>query len=194
MGSLLRKEMAEGLSASVLPAAAPRCSAFPGWKTRNRPLSAVLVTGTAAAPLLQPWLQALSARFGLDVRLVAISNRFFGERITVAGLLTGQDIIAQIPDTLASWPGLDCADTCLVLPDCLLKADEDLLLDDCTVQKIADSLSLPVHVCAADAAGLLGLLEYLTAASPAAAASAATTAADLAGAAEMAQNQGRSET
>lgn len=195
MGSLLRKEMAEGLAATGLPAAAPRCSAFPGRQICSQTLSSVvLVTGTAAAPLLQPWLTELSARFGLDVRLAAISNRFFGERITVAGLLTGQDIIAQIPDTLAGWPDLDRANTCLILPDCLLKADEDLLLDDCTIQQIADSLTLPVHVCAADAAGLLGLLEYLTAATPAAAASAASKDADLAGAAEMAQNQGRSET
>ena len=161
MGSLLRAELSAGLAASDVEARLPLLSAYPVQSPAAAPKTAVLVTGTAAAPLLQPWLASLAKRFGIDLKMAVIINRFLGETITVAGLLTGQDIIAQVKEMQQQWPELDPAGTCLILPGCLLKSGEDLLLDDCTVQQIADSLLLPVHVCTADAAGLLGLLAQL---------------------------------
>jgi NifB/MoaA-like Fe-S oxidoreductase len=65
----------------------------------------------------------------------------------VAGLLTGQDIIAQIQELVEADAGIDRSAACLVMPGCLLKAGEDILLDDCTVQTVAESLQMPVHVC-----------------------------------------------
>ncbi len=162
MASLFQQEMAEGLQAPDIEAIAPLWTAG----ATARPDAAILVTGTAAAPILQTWLPQMSARFGLEIRVAAIVNRFFGERITVAGLLTGQDIITQIPEALRQWPDRP-ANICLILPSCLLKAGEDILLDDCTVQQLADQIGLPIQVCPPDASGLLGLLQHLTAGAPA---------------------------
>lgn len=116
----------------------------------------LLATGTAAAALLQPYAARLSARFSLDLHIQPVVNTFFGETITVAGLLTGQDLIRQ----LACLPFR--AD-CLILPACMLKADETVFLDDLTVQDLADGLDLPVFVGAADGQGLLGLLAWIAA-------------------------------
>ena len=160
MASLLRQELAEGLQMADLQAQAPRCSAQPAGFINEGYDKAILVTGTAAAPILQPWLEPLAARSGLDLQLVPVTNNFFGERITVAGLLTGQDIAAQLPAYLAENNGR----TCLILPACLLKADQDILLDDYTVQMLSDELAIPVFVCDADAAGLIGILDWLCAA------------------------------
>lgn len=62
------------------------------------------------------------------MNLYTIKNEFFGTDITVAGLLTGQDIIKQLK-------GKELGDY-LILPDVLLRDGEDVLLDDLTVNDI----------------------------------------------------------
>jgi NifB/MoaA-like Fe-S oxidoreductase len=52
--------------------------------------------GVAAASLLEPFAPALGRRCGCPVRIVPVVNRFFGETVTVAGLLTGRDLAEQL--------------------------------------------------------------------------------------------------
>lgn len=120
----------------------------------NRGPSVLLATGTAAAALMQPYADRLSAVYQVNLHIQAIVNTFFGETITVAGLLTGQDLIRQLAD-------LSFRLDCLILPSCMLKADEPVFLDDLTVQDVAESLNLPVYVGAADGQGLLALLAWI---------------------------------
>lgn len=75
---------------------------------------------------------------GLCVHVNAIRNDFFGERITVTGLLTGQDIIAQLK-------GKELGEE-LLLPQNVLRSGERVLLDDYTVDDIADALQVPVNI------------------------------------------------
>ncbi|MCR5676224.1 MAG: DUF512 domain-containing protein [Lachnospiraceae bacterium] len=74
----------------------------------------------------------------LKIHLYEIRNDFFGERITVTGLLTGQDIIGQLKDRELG--------EMLLLPDNLLRADEDVLLDDVHVGEIEKTFGVPVGV------------------------------------------------
>ena len=67
-----------------------------------------------------------------------IRNDFFGERITVTGLLTGQDIRAQLT-------GKDLGKL-LLLPENLLKADEEILLDDVSVEDLKKALQTPIDI------------------------------------------------
>lgn len=55
-----------------------------------------LATGTAAYPLMCELAKAQEEKFGVKVNVVKIINNFFGEGITVAGLLTGTDLIGQL--------------------------------------------------------------------------------------------------
>ena len=55
-----------------------------------------LVTGVAAYPLLKELCAAAENKFGVKINTVEINNNFFGENITVAGLLTGKDLIEQL--------------------------------------------------------------------------------------------------
>ena len=75
---------------------------------------------------------------GLSVRVYPIRNDFFGELITVTGLLTGQDIIAQLK-------GKELGEE-LLLPVNLLRSGETVLLDDYTVDDISKSLQVPVNI------------------------------------------------
>lgn len=67
-----------------------------------------------------------------------IKNDFFGEKITVTGLLTGKDIINQLKDK-------DLGDA-LLLPANTLKADEDIFLDDMTLEEFQKALQVPVII------------------------------------------------
>ena len=70
--------------------------------------------------------------------MVAIRYDFIGEDITVAGLLTGQDIIAQLQ-------GMDLGDA-LLLPSVLLRDGEDVLLDDFTVTDVEKALHTKICI------------------------------------------------
>lgn len=143
-------------------------------RTDNRPpRQIILVTGQAAAAILSDQAQALASRFGVSIGVQAIRNEFFGETVTVAGLITGQDIVRQIRKNLTdSEPVTDYAnqpelavnqpDPVLVLPACMLKADEPVFLDDLSVQDVADRTGLSVLIVPADAEGLLAGLYRLT--------------------------------
>jgi putative radical SAM enzyme (TIGR03279 family) len=60
------------------------------------PLRVGVVTGTLAVPVLRPAVERLRQVRGLDAELVPITNDFYGESVTVAGLLVGEDILRQL--------------------------------------------------------------------------------------------------
>ena len=75
---------------------------------------------------------------GLKVYVYEIVNNFFGERITVSGLLTGHDIIDQLK-------GRELGE-CLYLPENLLRSGENYLLDDVTTDDIERELGVRVGI------------------------------------------------
>ena len=105
--------------------------------------SFTIATGTAAAPFLTGLVQQAQARFpDLRGEVVAIDNDFFGHTIDVAGLLTGQDISAQ----LQKRPLGDR----VLIPLHMLRHGETVFLDDYTVERLSQELGRPVHVVGLD--------------------------------------------
>ena len=100
-------------------------------------LRLTLVTGKAAEEFLRRMVRRLEEVDGLSVRLVAVENRFFGESITVSGLLTGRDILATLEREA-------CGDGVLLPPNCV--NEDGLLLDDRTPEEMAEVLGVPVEV------------------------------------------------
>lgn len=74
----------------------------------------------------------------MKIQVFPIRNDFFGERITVTGLLTGQDIIAQLK-------GRDLGEI-LYLPENILRSGERVLLDDITVEDLAGALQVKTDI------------------------------------------------
>ncbi|SEK46548.1 putative radical SAM enzyme, TIGR03279 family [Butyrivibrio sp. ob235] len=98
---------------------------------------------TASGRLIYPFICEMARKLteaapGLTVHVHEIINNFFGERITVTGLLTGQDIIAQLK-------GQKLGDA-LILPQNVLRAGEDYLLDDVRVSDIESELGVKVRI------------------------------------------------
>jgi putative radical SAM enzyme (TIGR03279 family) len=76
---------------------------------------------------------------GLDIAVYKISNVFFGETITVSGLITASDIVSQLKDK-------DLGEK-LFIPKSMLKADEDVFLDDITLEGLSKKLNIDVVPC-----------------------------------------------
>jgi NifB/MoaA-like Fe-S oxidoreductase len=83
----------------------------------------------------------------LFIRVYQIENRFFGEKVTVSGLLTGQDIIGQLK-------GKELGET-LLLPENVLRSGEDVFLDDVTLNGVQSALDVKVDIVRADGKELL---------------------------------------
>lgn len=96
-----------------------------------------IATGSAAFGFIKSLADKLMERVPtLECRVYLIRNDFFGKNITVAGLLTGQDIAAQLSDKELGEK--------LFIPKVTLKADEPVFLDDMTLDELSEKLGVEV--------------------------------------------------
>lgn len=104
---------------------------------RSRRITAA--TGMLAAPLIKALGKRLTEKFPqVSIEVIPIRNDFFGEQITVSGLLTGQDLIRQLK-------GRDLGEK-LLLPCNLLRSGEEVFLDDVTLTELKNALQVPVDI------------------------------------------------
>ncbi len=110
-----------------------------------------IATGVLAAPHIRKLMEAFMERFPRRrVIVYPIENRFFGEMITVSGLLTGQDIIAQLK-------GRELGER-LLLPCNLLRSQEQDFLDDITLEEAKKALQVPIDIVESNGQDLLDCL------------------------------------
>ena len=98
-----------------------------------KPETQTLVTGT----LFAPTLRRVTAEFA-HVEVVPVVNRFFGETVTVAGLLTGRDVVAQLRER-------EVGDV-VVLPPAMFLGPESQSLDEMWPEEIGEALDRPAVV------------------------------------------------
>lgn len=115
-----------------------------------------LLTGVSAFDDLERFLRQLSLKTSVPLELHGIHNDFFGGQVTVTGLLTGTDILAQLQ-------GRDLGGA-LLIPDVVLREGEDVFLDDMTLEQLQQSLGVPVIKIESNPWGVLEALEELAAA------------------------------
>ena len=118
-----------------------------------RPRKVSIITGVAAYPLMCEIASRMMAAFPhLSISVYQIINNFFGEKITVAGLLTATDIIEQLKDKPLGKT--------ILLPAAALRSEGDLFLDGKTVKDVERALGVRVRMVKSDgydlAAALLG--------------------------------------
>lgn len=94
------------------------------------------VVGNAVEQAFQPILTRLNQVEGLEVKMVALSSQYWGQTMTVTGLLTGQDILQALA-------GQDLGDAVL-LPSLMLKHDEPRFLDDMTLDELERCLNISI--------------------------------------------------
>jgi len=102
-----------------------------------------VATGKLAAPVLQDFAAEMMAHFpGLNINVVPIRNDFFGETITVSGLVTGQDLISQLKEKKES--GTELGD--VLIPSNMLRTGEMVFLDDITTKDVEEALGVNIVI------------------------------------------------
>ena len=105
----------------------------------DRRIKAVSATGALAAPFIKKYMEMIHEKFpNVEVDVISIRNEFFGETITVSGLITGQDLIRQLS-------GRDLGEK-LLLPCNMLKNEEDVFLDDISVEELSRKLNVEIVI------------------------------------------------
>ena len=113
---------------------------------RKRKVS--IATGALAAPLLKKEAEKIRRKYSnVEIQVYSIENAFFGRRITVAGLLTGQDLERQLKNRQLG--------EALLLTEHMMKSGERIFLDDMTVEELSRSLQVPVIIVESDGKALL---------------------------------------
>ncbi len=134
-GDFLQLENGVGLWA-LLQSEAENALDEIGCCTINRKIS--LATGVAAYGLIRYICDLCEQKNpGLTCNVYAIKNDFFGERITVSGLVTATDIIKQLKDK-------DLGEE-LLIPAAMLRKQRDMFLDSITVDDLSEALGVPVN-------------------------------------------------
>ena len=107
--------------------------------TSQWPKTLSIATGRLAYPYIRQMADELMSLFpGLSIYVYSIKNHFFGEMITVSGLLTGGDIIDQLSDKPLGER--------LLLPQNVLRSGEDVFLDDVTLKDMEKALQVPIDI------------------------------------------------
>ena len=107
-----------------------------------------LATGSAALTEMRSVAERVQCRFpSVKIDVYGIENRFFGEHITVAGLLTGKDIAEQLTGKISAGT--------LLLPACTLRSDGDLFLCGMSPTELEERLGVPIAFVENDGAALV---------------------------------------
>lgn len=115
------------------------------------PRTVSVATGMAAYEHIASLAKELMERVdGLTVNVYPILNNFFGHSVTVAGLLTGGDVVGQLKS-------LKLGDE-LLFPSVMLRADGDVFLDDMTPAELSKHLGVPVRASESDGAKFISAL------------------------------------
>lgn len=112
-----------------------------------------LATGLLAYPYLKQQIEKITARYPQKkIHLHTIRNEFFGELITVAGLITGQDIMKQLSGKKLGGR--------LLLPACMFRSGEEVFLDDVTRTEVQNALQVPVNIVKSSGQDLVNAILY----------------------------------
>lgn len=99
-------------------------------------LKSTILTGTMFAPILEDLIEKLNAQSGTQIEVVGVENNYFGGDVSVAGLLTGGDLLAARGRINGDF---------VVIPKTMLKSDEEIFLDGMSLGELSQKLQLPIH-------------------------------------------------
>jgi putative radical SAM enzyme (TIGR03279 family) len=106
-----------------------------GWTSANQ-TSGTIFTGTLFAPVLKKMIDKFNSQFGTRLIVEPLENSYFGGDVSVAGLLTGQDLLSARERVTGEF---------VCIPKQMLKSDDAIMLDGMNVDEVSRALGQPVH-------------------------------------------------
>ena len=108
-------------------------------ETRNLelsfPLHGTVLTGEMFAPTLTEQIEKYNKITGSAIKVIAVPNTYFGGDVSVAGLLSGQDILAVKDKIVGEF---------VTIPEAVIKSDEPVLIDGMTFEELRSKFEVPV--------------------------------------------------
>ena len=95
-----------------------------------------VLTGTLFAPVFKPLIERLNQRLGSQLAVQGVDNNYFGGDVSVAGLLTGSDLVSARERIAGNF---------VIIPRSTLKSDEEIMLDGMTLRELTEKFELPVY-------------------------------------------------
>ncbi len=141
-GDLPQIENGVGMTPSFLHSA--RREKIPQMRSKKR---FVTFTGVSFYPYLSRFIEKLR-RAGTDIEAVPVENTYLGKSVTVAGLLTGRDIMKTLSEVVKK-------DEILLVPDVVMKEGDNVLLDDISIKDIEELLGVSATVIESTPKGIL---------------------------------------
>ena len=108
-------------------------------KLRNK--SGTILTGTLFAPVLRKMVHKFNERFESRLVVEPVENGYFGGDVSVAGLLTGRDLLSARERVTGEF---------VFIPKQMLKSDDEIMLDGMRLGDVAQSLQVPVYAVTLD--------------------------------------------
>jgi putative radical SAM enzyme (TIGR03279 family) len=105
-------------------------------RPRGEKLRGTLLTGTLFAPVFKTLIESLNLHRGSQLTVEGVANNYFGGDVSVAGLLTGSDLVSARARISGDF---------VIIPKSTLKSDEEIMLDGMTLQELTGKLGLPVY-------------------------------------------------
>ena len=96
----------------------------------------LIACGTSVAPFMRDMIDRYAPK-GTKITVQPILNRFFGESVTVTGLITGGDLVEQLK-------GADCDE--ILLCRNMLRSEGDLFLDNMSLEQVQSAIGLPIRI------------------------------------------------
>jgi putative radical SAM enzyme (TIGR03279 family) len=97
---------------------------------------ATIFTGTLFAPVLREMIEKWNSRFATKLRVEPLENSYFGGDVSVAGLLTGRDLLAARDKVSGEF---------VLIPKQMLKSDDAIMLDGMTIAEVVQAIGRPVY-------------------------------------------------
>jgi NifB/MoaA-like Fe-S oxidoreductase len=108
-------------------------------KTLSREINFLTFTGKSFYPYLAKFMSRMREQENVNITVIPIENEFFGQSVTVTGLLTGRDIIKALHDNTDAYD-------ILIVPDAVLKESDNVFLDNVSLRDIEDATGLKTVV------------------------------------------------
>lgn len=121
-------------------------------KKRVHSKTIIFATGKLAGEFMNEIARKIEDKFiGLNIIVVPIKNNFFGETITVSGLVTGGDLVEQIKDMEES--------DLVIIPRSMMKVDEEIFLDNITLEEANEKMNKRIIYSKVDGSDLIRLID-----------------------------------
>jgi len=112
-----------------------------------------IVTGESAHKYLTKLLKTAKEKYGtISCEVYSVKNMFFGDSVTVSGLLTGGDILTELKDKQLG--------VCLLIPQNMLRHGDDVFLDNMSVSELSNALGVPIRVLGQSGAELFRAIRH----------------------------------